>query len=289
MAGVGGGHAQDDVSRLAIAAVREFLGSTQPDDDSWTFQFGEHLVANWGGVYGGAVAASVLTAARGAAPARAPSSLHIQFIRSVQPGTVRVETAVRHAGRVVATVQADLYEPRDKLAATALITMVTPEALAAEYDDTTADALVIARGAQLEDTAIAFSDQAPVVRALGMHRPEQRWIENRPASVTGTPSGSIELVLPWTDLEHTGPEAACLAADPANGAPIFIAFRDRGITFPNSDLSLRFTTAPARREVKACGTLVSLQRGTATVTIEVQAGDQQLAHGLSTSLLIAAP
>jgi acyl-coenzyme A thioesterase PaaI-like protein len=260
MAGVGE-RPQDDVSRLAIAAVSEFLGADRHNDDSWSFRFGEHLVANWGGVYGGAVAAAVLTAARGIAPARTPGSLHIQFIRSVQPGTARVETIVRHAGRVVATVQADLYDLRDKLAATALITMVAPEALAAEYHDTTADALVIGRGESLDDAELTWSDQAPVVRALGMHHAEQRWIENRPASITGTAAGSIELVVPWADLEHTGPEVACLAADPANGAPIFVAFHDRGITFPNTDLSLRFTTAPAQRDVKACGTLVPCNAG----------------------------
>jgi acyl-coenzyme A thioesterase PaaI-like protein len=289
MAGTGAGLAQDDVSRLAIAAVGEFLGAEQHNNDSWSFQFGEHLVANWGGVYGGALAASALSAVRGIASARTPSSLHIQFIRSVQPGTARVETTVRHAGRVVATVQADLYDSRDKLAATALITMVTPEALAAEYDDTTADALVVASGEQLDDADRTWSDQAPVARALGMHHDDQRWIGNRPASITGTPPGSIELVVPWADLEHTGPEVACLAADPCNGAPIWLAFHDRNITFPNTDLSLRFTTAPAQRDVNACGTLVSMQRGTATVAIEVQAGEQQLAHGLSSSLLMAAP
>jgi acyl-coenzyme A thioesterase PaaI-like protein len=287
MAGVGGVLAQDEASRRAIAAVSEFLG-TKRHDDGWSFQFGEQLVSNWGGVYGGAVAASVVSAARGAAPTRSPTSLHIQFIRSIQPGTVRVEATARHVGRVVATVQADLYDTGGKLAATALITMVTPEALAVEYDDTTADAFVIAKGELLDDADLARSWEAPVTQALPMHHPERRWIANRPAIITGTPAGSIELVVPWTDLELTGPEAACLAADPANGAPIYLAFRDHNLTFPNTDLSLRFTTAPAQRELKASGTLVSMQRGTATVAIEVQAGEQQLAHGLSSSLLMAA-
>lgn len=55
---------------------------------------------------------------------------------------------------------------------------------------------------------------------------------------------------------------------------------------PNSDLSLRFTTAPATRVVQTSGTVLSVQHGTATVAIEVQAGDQQLSQGLSTSLLL---
>jgi hypothetical protein len=55
---------------------------------------------------------------------------------------------------------------------------------------------------------------------------------------------------------------------------------------PNADLSLRFTTAPATRVVLTSGTVLSVQHGTATVGIEVQAGEHHLAHGLSTSLLL---
>ncbi len=55
---------------------------------------------------------------------------------------------------------------------------------------------------------------------------------------------------------------------------------------PNADLSLRFSTAPATRVVAAASTLMSVQGGTATVAIEVQAGEHQLAHGLATSLLL---
>jgi hypothetical protein len=68
--------------------------------------------------------------------------------------------------------------------------------------------------------------------------------------------------------------------------PIFQALRTAGVSWPNTDLSLRFTDAPAEREVLACGTLLSLQHGTTTVAIEVQAAERQLAHGHSTSVLI---
>jgi len=40
------------------------------------------------------------------------------------------------------------------------------------------------------------------------------------------------------------------------------------------------------RVVQTSGTVLSVQHGTATVAIEVQAGDQQLSQGLSTSLLL---
>jgi hypothetical protein len=55
---------------------------------------------------------------------------------------------------------------------------------------------------------------------------------------------------------------------------------------PNPDLTLRFTTAPASRVIHAAGTILSVQHGSATIGIEVQAGDRQLAHGLATSLLL---
>jgi hypothetical protein len=48
---------------------------------------------------------------------------------------------------------------------------------------------------------------------------------------------------------------------------------------------MRFTTAPAMRVIYAASTMLSIQRGTATVSLELHAGDQQLAHGLATSLL----
>jgi hypothetical protein len=54
---------------------------------------------------------------------------------------------------------------------------------------------------------------------------------------------------------------------------------------PNPDLSLRFTTEPATRVVETSGTLLSVQHGSATVAIEVQAGGRQLAQGLGTALL----
>ena len=63
----------------------------------------------------------------------------------------------------------------------------------------------------------------------------------------------------------------------------FVALQDIG---PNADLSLRFTTAPAIRIIAAAATLLSIQRSTATIGIEAQAGENQLAHGLATSLLL---
>jgi hypothetical protein len=73
-----------------------------------------------------------------------------------------------------------------------------------------------------------------------------------------SPIGTI--TVPWDDLESTGPEVACLAADPMVGAAVIQTFVPVDVLGPNSDLSLRFTTAPATRVVQTSGTVLSVQR-----------------------------
>ena len=130
---------QQDVTREVLHSVHDFLGGPTPDGDEWCFEFGEHLHSNWGAVYGGALAASTLAVARSAAPDRSPRSLHIQIVRSVPSGIAYATAEVRHAGRTVATVQVEMFDVRRKLAVIALVTMVTPDALAADVHNTTAD------------------------------------------------------------------------------------------------------------------------------------------------------
>jgi hypothetical protein len=104
-------------------------------------------------------------------------------------------------------------------------------------------------------------------------------------SVDGTIPAIGTLSVPWERLDITGPEVACLAADAMVAPPVINSFVPADALGPNPDLSLRFTTAPATRVVQTSGTLLSVQNGTATVGIEVQADDQLLAHALATSLL----
>jgi len=62
----------------------------------------------------------MLAVARSAAPDRSPRSLHIQIVRSVPSGVAYATAEIRHAGRVVATVQVDMYDARRKLAVIAI-------------------------------------------------------------------------------------------------------------------------------------------------------------------------
>ena len=278
---------QEQANREVVASVKEFLGGPHEGRDGWTFEFGEHLESNWGAVYAGALAAGMLTVARGATPERSPRSLHVQIIRSVPRGTAYATTEVRHEGRTVATVEVDLYDGRRKPAAIALVTMVTPDAVAAEYHNTTATPWRLRK----TPAEIPEAFLAPVQRSLRMLGQDAggyvaAHAENVGPNVDGTLPPTVTITIPWDELEFTGPEAACLAADPVVTGSVIESFVPLDVAGPNADLSLRFTTAPATPQVRAVGTMVSVQHGTATVAIEVQAGAQLLAHGLSTSLLL---
>jgi acyl-coenzyme A thioesterase PaaI-like protein len=278
---------QVEASRAVVASVTPFLGGPRARGDGWSFDFGEHLESNWGAVYGGALAAGMLAVARCVAPEQSPRSLHLQMVRSVPRGIASATAEMRHGGRTVGTIEVDLYDGRGKLAAVALLTMVTPGGVAANYHDTRATPFDV-RTTPFEEDQLVF---APIQGSLHMLR-EQNGVYHRGydehvrSNVDGTKSPIGKITVPWRDLDLTGAEVACLAADAIVGAPVITSFVGRDAAGPNPDISLRFTTAPATRIVQTSGTMLSVQHGTATVAIEVQAGDQHLAHGLSTSLLL---
>ena len=280
---------QRDVTDAVLRSIHEFLGGPIPDGEEWRFEFGEQLNSNWGAVYGGALAAGTLAVARAAAPDRSPRSLHIQIVRPVPTGMAYATGDVRHAGRTVAVVEVDLFDARRKLAVIALVTMVTPGALAGDFQATSAD--VFQRRAQ-PPMVIESGFTAPVQEALQMLTIEDgvffgAYAENVRRCFDGTPAPMGHITLPWKDLESTGPEAACLAADAMIVPPLMYSSIPNNLIGPNPDLTLRFTTAPAQREVLTASTILSVQNGSATVAIEVQAGENQLAQGLATSLLLS--
>jgi acyl-coenzyme A thioesterase PaaI-like protein len=271
---------QRDVTAAVLAAVSGFLGGPRAAGDEWCFDFGQHLESNWGAVYGGAIAASTLAVARSVVPDRSPRSLHLQIVRSVPRGRAFARTRLRHEGRTIATVEVDLFDERRKLAAAALLTMVTPGALAAQHH--------ITPHPVAND---GFGADAPICESLNL-TPRRDGevvrlnVENRPPSLDGTLPVVCPCTVPWEDLEVTGPESACLAADACVGAPMVNSTLPHDQLGPNPDLTLRFTTAPAAPVIAAAGTILSIQHGSTTIGIEVQAGHHQLAHGLATSLLL---
>jgi len=205
----------------------------------------------------------------------------------VPRGIASATAEVRHAGRTVGTVEVDLHDGRGKLAAIALVTMVTPDAIATSFHDTRATPPFDVRTTPFDSEGV----EAPIQGSLRMLR-EVNGIRHRGyderirPSIDGTMSPIGTITVPWDNLDLTGPEVACLGADAIVAAPVIVSFVGLEALGPNPDLSLRFTTAPATAVVQTSGTMLSVQHGTAIVAIEVQAGDQQLAHGLSTSLLL---
>jgi hypothetical protein len=192
----------------------------------------------------------------------------------------------------VATVEVDLYDHRRKLAAIALFTMVAPDAVAGSYEAIgAAPPIHLIEAPFDEDQIIPSGERAGIVAALRLgEQGHQKGVflvpDNVRTSVDGSVAAAFDCTVPWDQLECTGPEAACLAADAAIALPItrsYVAVEDVG---PNADLTLRFTSAPAKRVIVVASTMLSVQRGTATVGLEVQAEDNQLAHGLATALLL---
>jgi acyl-coenzyme A thioesterase PaaI-like protein len=286
MAGRQDSPSQDDVSQSVIETVRTFLGGPRLDGDRYIFDFGEHLESNWGSVYGGALAAGALAVARAVAPERSPRSLHLQIVRSVPRGGAFATANIRHSGRTVGTIEVELFDQRRKLAMIGLVTMVVPDAVASAYHATSAEPFQI-RSIPIDAT---HALPAPIVRTLDMLReldgvPAIQKVDNVRPSVDGTAACGLQMTVPWEGLDHTGPEAACLAADAIIAAPIMESFVPLEVLGPNADLTLRFTTAPATPIITASGAMLSLQHGTATVAIEVHAATDQLAHGLATSVL----
>jgi hypothetical protein len=283
---------QRSVTAEVLASVRSFLGGPSQAGKGWTFDFEEHLESNWGAVYGGALAAGSLAVARAIAPDQSPRSLHIQILRSVPRGRVPARASVRHAGRTVGTVEVELFDQRDRLAAVSLVTMVTPQAVASDHHLTTAVRI------EAHETPLTPGSEddpkwvAPISHALRLGAWEGDELvaleaENVRPSVDGTAAGVITCVLPWTALEHTGPEASCLLADALVAHPVMRSYLPLDAIGPNPDLTLRFTTAPAVAVIMGAAMLLSVQHGTTTVGIEIQGNGHQLAHGLATGLLLA--
>jgi acyl-coenzyme A thioesterase PaaI-like protein len=276
---------QQNITRGVLDAVRPFLGGPTSDGDAWCFEFGDHLHSNWGAVYGGALAAGLLAVARAGVPDRSPRSLHLQIVRSVGSGPAFATAVVRHSGRTVGTIEVDLFDHRRKLAAVALVTTVNPNAVVSEHHDTNArPQFRMTPGPFVAGVSAPIADSLKLVSERGGEQVTLR-AENARPSVDGSSAGGIECTVPWDALDITGPEAACLLADAALNVPLLDSFIPTGDVGPNTDLSLRFTTAPATRVITAAATMLSVQHGTTTVGVEVQAGDQQLAHGLATGLL----
>jgi hypothetical protein len=241
----------------AVTAIEDLLGF---DGDG--FAFGCDLHGAFGGVFGGVLAASVLLAARPAAPARVPSGLDCRFLRGVSAGRSTATVTPVHGGRTVSCVRVDLHDERGRLTTTGTVSFVDPGALRPLSVDPAAGPSPRWRPWRTPEGV-----RAPIVERL---RPE--------VGAAGAGAIATRVDVPWTGHRE---EAACVAADLSVGPPVAAACEGTWSPHPNPDLSLRFTAAAADGTVTSVARLAALAGGVAAVALDVG-----FAVGVATSVVL---
>ena len=173
---------------------------------------------------------------------------------------------VRHAGRTVATVQVDLFDERDKLAVVALVTLVTPSAVAADHHDTTAHAT--SRSSRCRSTPDAWA--APVTDRLDMrgtrvlgrqHAAEHR----RDACHRAEHDGPV-----GTPRHHRSRSRVPRRPMPRSAARSTAGLRLRRRRRPERRPDVAVHHRAGDRRISGIATMLSMQHGTATVAIDVR-------------------
>lgn len=252
-----------------MVTAAEFLGARPGEDGSCSFELGERIHGAFGGVFGGAVAAASLMAARPAAAGRFPLSLHTTFVRGLSTPTCTAAVETVNAGRTVTTIAVDLIDEAGRLAARSTATFVNPEALSA----------------QNHPGRLPPPNPGGEGTTLRMHAPIVDVME--PALLGETLGGHVHRVLiPWEPDPSSAAEAACMAADFCVGVPVVTAL-DAPVAMPNPDLSLRFVGDEVAAEMISVGRLGRIVGGMVATAVEVWNPDSMLvAIGLSSTVLL---
>lgn len=252
----------------------DFLG-TETGAGGVRFALGEHLHGAFGGVFGGAVAAATLRAARTEAAGRRPFSLHVSFLRGLATPTCTATATVVAAGRTVTTVAVDLVDAGGRPAARATAAFAVPDALAA----------IDAGGGIVAPALSDYADGPPMGRSSSYAAPIVDVLAPR---LVGSPDGGYAqaVQLPWDPDPGAGAEAVCLAADFCVGMPVAVALGDRFVAMPNPDLSLRFVEAEAVPVLVGVGRVGRIAGGVAATAVEVWAGPALAATGVSSAVLL---
>jgi acyl-coenzyme A thioesterase PaaI-like protein len=259
----------------AVSTATSFLGGEPASDGTWRFSMGRELYGAFGGVFGGAVAAASLLAARSTAPDRQSVALDCRFVRSLPAGEARAVPSIVHEGRTLSCISIDVLDGRGRIATRATVSLVDPAVL---------EPLDHA-GASVAAPGTGASGGSPWRRPPGVDAPIIDTLEPR---LVGRDDRGIATAIrvPWEDSD-AGAEAACLVADLCVGPPVAAAFPDRWIPHPNPDLSLRFSSARLDEPVAVgVGRLERIAAGLASVRIEVWSGAELAAVGVSSSLLL---
>ncbi|MCV7260416.1 PaaI family thioesterase [Mycobacterium shimoidei] len=256
----------------AVASVDDVLGC-RTDGEGLSFELGRNMHGAFGGAFGGAVAACALRTARREAPGRTPASLDVRFLRGLPAGTAHAAATVLHAGRSLTTVSVDIADSTGRAAARATVGLADPAALHPS-DTPSAEKAGLTGYSGGSDWTTPDGVEIPIVATL------------RPRVLGAGPSWvATGLRAPW-DVA-AGAEAACLAADMCVGPPVAAACAGKWIPHPNPDLSLRFVGEVAEPDLVGVGRLQRISGGLAAVGITVWSGDDVVAVGVCSSMLLA--
>ena len=254
-----------------MTSAAAFLGGDRTAAGSWRFEFGEHLLGAFGGVFGGAQAAAALLAARELAPDRTPVGVDCRFLRPLPAGNAVVRADVVHRGRRAAVANVEVSAGDDRCSTRVTVSLVDLTTLHARND---------VRDAR--DAPHAGDRPWP-------HPPDRRVpiIDTlKPRGGRGRDGVVSTITVPWDDPEAAA-EAVCLVGDLCVGPPVAAACGDRWVPHPNPDVSLRFTgQLAAVHELSAVGRVSGLVGGVASVSLEVWAEANPVAVGVATSVLL---
>jgi acyl-coenzyme A thioesterase PaaI-like protein len=259
---------------VSTGDVVTFLGGEQVRASEWRFALGRHLHGAFGGASGGVIAACGVLAARDIAPGRAASSIDVRFLRSLPAGSTRVVATPLHAGRSLTSVSIDVLDEQDRLGARATVSFVDRESL---------HPLEVAGPSPAPHAQVTYGRGTPWRAPSGLEIPILRTLEPRILGRDGR-GVAIALRVPWAG--QASAEAVCLAADLCVGPPVAGAVSGHRVPHPNPDLSLRLAAELTTDELVAIGLLERVHAGLAIVRIEVRAGVDLVAIGVSSSMLL---
>lgn len=258
-----------------MPTAAEFLGARLGEGGNGRFDLGEHMHGAFGGVFGGAVAAASIFAARPAAPRRRPFSLHTTFVRGLSTPTCTAAVEVIAAGRTVTTVGVELHDEAGRLAARSTATFAAPEALSAQDHG---GAVTPPERTAYDDGAVLTFPGPVVPPIVGLMEP--RLV----GDVVGGHAHAVKL--PWDADPATAAEATCMAADFCVGVPVSAALT-KFVPMPNPDLTLRFLGEESSDVLIAVGRLGRIDRGIAGTEVEVWTPrGAMLGIGLSSTVLL---
>lgn len=258
--------------------VLDFLRGKPTVNGEWEYDLGRELHGAFGGANGGVVGAVCVNAARSLSPGRAPASLDVRFIRGLTEGAARVVPVMLHEGRTLSVVSVDIFDSGGKLCTRATVSLANLAALEpfehagfagepAGWKSYDAGKPWVRPGGGVE---------VPLIDTFG------------PRLIANDKRGYVTEVKVLWDEPGTCAEAASIAADISVGPPVGAALGGKPIPIPNPDLTLRFCAEPPlpKTMISACR-LEHISRGVASTRIEVRAGAQLVAIGVSTTTLLA--